>query len=111
MIQPDDPKFHLVMTAWWLRICRSGPAVYDLEPGTLDPVNDWQSTGPERCVYAYPSSIWDLATLQALAEEFEQHTGRSCVIASALQITAFINTDILHDQEIPGLYLAYIAAN
>lgn len=108
MIQPDDPRFHSAMTQWWLRICRTGPAVYDLEPGTLDPVSDWQSTGPERRIYAYPTELWELETLLILAEEFEQQSGRPTTIASALQITHIINPDIIHEQEIPGLYLVYI---
>ena len=105
-----DPEFQSVLVQWWLRISRSGAAVYDLESGTLDPVGDWLTTGPQRQIYAYPAEIWHFDTLVELAQEFEGRSGRSCVIASALQITVIINPDILHDIEIPQLYLAYIAS-
>lgn len=108
MIQPDDPEFRSVMVQWWLRITRSGPVVDDLESGSLDPLADWLTARAGRSIYAYPTEIWSWEDLNHLAEEFHNLSGRRAVIVSALQITVIINTDILSEIEIPGLYLAYL---
>lgn len=108
MIQPNDPEFRSVMVQWWLRITRSGPVVDDLESGSLDPLTDWLTASASRSIYAYPTEIWSYDELRDIAQKFYDLSGRRAVIVSALQITVIINTDILSEIEIPGLYLAYL---
>jgi hypothetical protein len=109
MTTPGKQDFDWVMASWWIAINESHPFNIRLAQGGRDPMLDWMHQTSEDVVWYYSLDAWqedDFRNRLWLA----QHSGLvdSVHVVTALYLTSMISEDILHDLEIPGVWLVRV---
>ena len=109
MTQPWDQGFDWTMASWWVAMNESHPFNIKLAAGGADPMLDWMHQTTEDVIWYYGLDDWeedDFRNRLWLA----QHTGDidAVHVVTALYLTAMISDDILHDHEIPGVWLVRV---
>ena len=109
MRQSKDPDFLPVLRTWWIEINEWIPMNLALAEGTQDPAIDWMHQERSDQVWWYDHDRWQESDFESrlwlvshLPEFMSVH------VTTALYITSQISTDLLHDLEIPGVWLVRV---
>lgn len=109
MTQPWDPGFDWCIASWWISMNQCHPFNIRLAAGGRDPMLDWLHQTTEDVIWYYALDDWqedDFLNRLWLA----QHSGMiNCVhVVTALYLTSMVSDDLLHDLEIPGVWLVRV---
>ena len=108
MPQPWDPGFDHIMSTWWIQLNAHQPLTVDLYPGT-HPMKDWSQQQDQDRVWFYPLDDYeeeDMKQFLALAPGLR---GVDQVhVSTALYITSQLSERLLHELEIPGVWLVRV---
>lgn len=109
MTQPWEQDFDHIMATWWILINRELPMNLPIHPGTHNPLRDWVGQTESDAVWFYglddrEEEDWhDQLNLASHLETLD-----SVHVTTALYITSQISEDLLHDIEIPGVWLCRV---
>ena len=109
MTTPGEQAFDWVMASWWTAMNESHPFNIQLHSGGQDPMLDWMHQTSEDVIWYYSLRLWqedDFCNRLWLA----RHSGLvdSVHVVTALYLTSMVAEDILHDFEIPGVWLVRV---
>ena len=109
MTTPGQKHFDWVMASWWIAMNESHPFDIRLHAGGQDPMLDWMHQTAPDAIWYYSLDAWeedDFRNRLWLA----QHSGMidSVHVVTALYLTSMVSDDILHDMEIPGVWLVRV---
>jgi len=109
MPQPWEQGFDRILAHWWLRLNQRHPMNLPIHQGTHSPIRDWAGQADPDAVWFYglddrEDEAWQepLALARHLASIDSVH------VTTALAITAQLDEDLLHELEIPGIWLARV---
>lgn len=109
MTQPWDPGFDQVLSTWWIEINHYHVMPMDLEPGHANPLRDWARQREPDVLWYYALDDRDEPDWLSLFD-VAQHLSsiEYCHVTTALYITSQIAPDLLHEIEIPGIWLVRV---
>jgi len=109
MTQPWEQGFDQILATWWILINQRHPMNLPIHAGTHTPVRDWAAQAAGDCVWFYAlddreQEDWQdqLTLAQHLVSIDSVH------VTTALAITAQLDLDLLHEVEIPGIWLCRV---
>ena len=104
--QPWDQGFDSVLIDWWTGFNDVLPTELTLAQGSHQPLTDWVVQADLDCVWYYPLDDWDIEELVLRANTaIELPRFLAIGVNTALSVTAGLSDDLLHDVEIPGIWL------
>lgn len=109
MTQPWEQNFDHIMATWWILINQQHPMNLPIHAGTHNPIRDWVGQPESDAVWFYgldDREEEDWRSQLKLASHLE--TLDSVHVTTALYITSQISEDLLHDIEIPGVWLCRV---
>ena len=109
MRTPGTEYFLNVFDIWQLTIQEATELDWNFQPGTQEPLKDWHMSLPGESIYYYSLNDYTIDDFEPWcnAYSFLNPQGHIQVI-TALHLTTAIDTDITHEIEIPGVWLARI---
>ena len=109
MRQPWDQGFDPILADWWIRINREHPVNLPIRAGSAQPIRDWVGQRESDALWYY---ALDDRTEQEWREQLDLasllETIDSVHVITALSITSQLSEDLLHEIEIPGIWLARV---
>lgn len=109
MLQSGDPGFQACLRTWWIEINDLVPMNLRIQRGGLDPVLDWMHQESSDQVWYYDHDAWgetDFESRLWLVSHLPEFL--SVHVITALAVTAQISEDLLHELEIPGVWLVRV---
>ena len=109
MLQPRDPGFDPVIMDWWLEINARLAMPMDLFSGSSRPLQDWASQPEADAVWYYALDLFEedeFHKFLTLAQHMQSID--SVHVVTALYITSQLSDDLLHDIQIPGVWLVRV---
>jgi hypothetical protein len=109
MTLPGEQHFDWIMASWWIAMNECHPFNIRLHSGGQDPLLDWMHQDSPDVLWYYSLDAWqedDFRNRLWLA----QRTGdiESVHVVTALYLTSMVDEDMLHDYEIPGVWLVRV---
>ena len=109
MTTPGEQAFDWVMASWWIAMNQHHEFNIQLHAGGQDPMLDWMHQSSEDVIWYYGLDQWQEADFHnRLWLARHSHMVDSVHVVTALYLTAMISDDILHDLEIPGVWLVRV---
>ena len=109
MTTPGQAQFDWVMASWWVELNHAHEFDIPLHAGGADPMLDWIHQTEPDVIWYYAMDLWqeaDFGNRLWLAQHRPEFV--SVHVTSALYLTSMISEDILHDQEIPGVWMCRV---
>lgn len=108
MRQPWDPGFDEVIETWWTQLNDYQCLTVDLYPGHI-PLKDWAQQQDQDRLWFYPLDDWEEEDMRQFLVLAQGLPGVDQVhVSTALYITSQVSEDLLHDVEIPGVWLVRV---
>lgn len=109
MTQPWDPRFQSILHQWWQEFNSWVDTELPLTEGTRNPMRDWLEQGDSDLLWYYPLDDWDFDELVERINTVIELPGMEAIgLVTALSVTARLNEDLLHELEIPGIWLVRV---
>lgn len=109
MTQPEQLDFYSILLTWYIEIQEHLQYPIKLARGSNVPITDWMQQVETDQLWYYALDNYDEETWQSLFWLAKQDESIESVhVTTALYITAQLDEDLLHELEIPGVWIARV---
>lgn len=109
MTQPWEPGFDPIMAQWYRRVWARTDCLPGVRRGSGQPMRDWLAQDQ-------PEQIWFYGLDDRTHEEWQEYRDRCHLVpgvrdmgwTTALAMTQALAADLLHELEIPGVWMVWV---
>lgn len=109
MTQPEQLDFYSILLTWYIEIQEKLQYPIKLARGSNVPISDWRDQSAQDQLWYYALDNYDEDHWHSLFWLAKQTKSIESVhVTTALYITAQLDEDLLHELEIPGVWIVRV---